>query len=201
MINLVKLFLVFIFTTSVFGQQEDYEESKTNQNLLIYIEGFGGISAISDIGVAGGVELNCQYKKNLFTFRHLDITGFKQEIVSPILPLPIYYETKNDKEYALLYGLRWLQNNHSYSISAGISYNHFSWNDTYIDGNYFVNQENYFGFPFEANVKWFHSKKRSKLIFDSLIPSIGIKIFGSISKNTFLGVGVSVGFGLHKKYY
>jgi hypothetical protein len=108
MINLVKLFLVFIFTTSVFGQQEDYEESKTNQNLLIYIEGFGGISAISDIGVAGGVELNCQYKKNLFTFRYLDITGFKQEIVSPILPLPIYYETKNDKEYALLYGLRWL---------------------------------------------------------------------------------------------
>jgi hypothetical protein len=94
-----------------------------------------------------------------------------------------------------------LQNNHSYSISAGISYNHFSWNDTYIDGNYFVNQENYFGFPFEANVKWFHSKKRSKLIFDSLIPSIGIKIFGSISKNTFLGVGVSGGFGLHNKYY
>jgi hypothetical protein len=200
MINVIKLFLVFIFATSVFGQQVDYVELKNKSNPIIYIEGFGGISAISDIGVAGGVELSYQYKKNLFTFRYIDITGFKQEIVSPILPIPIYYETKNDKEYALLYGLRWLQNNHSYSLSAGISYNHFNWNDKYIDDNSFVNQENYFGFPFEANVKWFHSKKRSKLISDVVIPSVGIKIFGNISKNSFLGVSVSIGFGLHKTY-
>ncbi len=198
--NNALLIACLLFPSFLFAQQVNNTDLKNISNPIIYIEGFSGISAISDVGVAGGVELNYQYIKNLFTFRYIDITGFKQEIVSPILPILIYYETKNDKEYALLYGWRWLRINHSYSISTGVSYNNFNGIDKDINDNPYANQENYFGFPFEVNVKWFQSKKHSKLLWNSVIPSIGIKFFGSISKNSFVAIGVSIGFGLHKTY-
>jgi hypothetical protein len=65
--------------------------------------------------------------------------------------------------------------------------------------NYFKSKS-YVGLPFEANMKWFASKKRSKVIWDILIPSGGVKIFGNISKRSFVGLGGTFGIGFNKKY-
>jgi hypothetical protein len=47
-----------------------------------------------------------------------------------------------------------------------------------------------------------YRKKKSKLIYNAMIPSVGVKLFGHIGIYSFAGVGVSVsvGFGLSKKY-
>ena len=87
-----------------------------------------------------------------------------------------------------MYGKRWLQSNHSYSISSGLSYNHFISNTSNSD---------YIGLPLEANIIWFSSKKKNT-IGNAITPKFGFKLFGSISKNSFVGVGISLGVGYHK---
>lgn len=57
----------------------------------------------------------------------------------------------------------------------------------------------FMGFLSKLIIKDF-TQKRSNLIYNVLIPSVGIKLFGDIGKYTFVGVGVSVGFGLCKHY-
>jgi hypothetical protein len=112
------------------------------------------------------------------------------------------------RENAFMYGRRLVDGNMSYSYGAGISH---------IDREYLMDETNnllkydneqFIGLPFEFNVKWFNSTKQKYRIYE-LIPvgqptsfanSIGFKFYGSISKRSFVGLGITFGLGWHKVY-
>lgn len=197
--KLHKVVFLFTFITTLQAQQISDSDVK-GSNPIIYAEMFGGFSAIKHFGVAGGLEMNYQYKKSLFSFRFTDITGYRREEIILIFPVPIYPETEHIQEYALLYGVRWVKSSHSYSLSTGVSYNNLELEVRDSKSNRYFNYKNYYGVPFEANFKWFYPKRRDKIIFNALIPSVGLKIFGNIAQQSFVGAAVSVGFGWSKQY-
>lgn len=66
----------------------------------------------------------------------------------------------------------------------------------------------YVGVPFEVAINWFKPEKRRVKIY-GLIPvgpatalggSIGFKFFGNVSQNSYAGLGLTYGFGYHRKY-
>lgn len=202
--KLLRIFLVFLFSASMYSQQSD-DAQLEKSNPIIYFEMFGGSSLMNHAGLSGGLELNYQYKKNLFTFRYTNVVGYISNDVNPYFPIPTYYKSEDDLEYALLYGQRWMTDRHSFSVSAGISCNNLDRSRRYYldeeeEYHYNYSYETFFGVPFEANYKWFYPKKRSNLIFNAMIPSVGIKFLGNISKNSYVGVGLTIGFGLPKQY-
>ncbi|MEN2400209.1 hypothetical protein GKZ90_0010500 [Flavobacterium sp. MC2016-06] len=197
--KLLKIIFVFILSSPMFSQQANDAEANENSNPIIYVEGFGGPTVVKNIGISGGVELNCQSGKSLFSFRYINAVGYRQREENYIIA-PRFYKSEDTKEYALLYGGRWLSDNHSYSISAGISRVNMEWAVRDLDDVRHGYYENFYAVPFEANYKWFYSKKKSNLIFNAMIPSVGVKLFGSIGEYSFVGVGVTVGFGFSKHY-
>jgi hypothetical protein len=195
--NLLSIFLVLLFLNSIQAQQTDDTESKEKSNPIIYAEAFGGFVVVQNIGLAGGGELNYQTGKNLFSFRYTNAVGYtrKENYI-----VPTYDKVADNNEFALMYGRRWLKESRSYSISAGLNYNSFEFINRDSDNNRYSNYKYFYGMPFEANYKWYYSKRRSNLIFNMMIPSVGIKLFGSIARNTFVGVGLTLGLGLPKEY-
>lgn len=201
--KLLQIVVALTFSVSLYAQVKDSIQSVKRENPILYFELFGGVSATRYFGYTGGFELNYQYKKSLFSFRYSDVKGLAKETETPlviILILPDFYVSENVKEYALLYGIRNVKQKTSFSISAGISHNYLTKTLKDSEGNFYLRSENYVGFPFEANMKWFASKKRSKMIWDILIPSGGVKLFGSISERSFIGLGGTFGIGFNKKY-
>ncbi|WP_291150513.1 hypothetical protein [Flavobacterium sp. UBA7680] len=193
--KLLKIIFVLILSNSIYAQETNDSELKPKSNPIIYGEAFGGFVGMKHFGLAGGGELNYQYKKHLFTLRYSHESGYvKQDSVFA------FSSVEDNDEYAILYGKRWLTRNHSYSVSAGISSNNLKLSFKDSDDNYYYQYKRFVGVPFEANFKWFAPKKRSSLIFNALTPSIGLKLFGSISKNSFVGAGLVIGFGLPKEY-
>jgi hypothetical protein len=181
---ILHLLIAFTFVCSIYGQE------KKVSNSIIYFEGFGGFSLISDAGFGGGFELNYQKKKDLFSFRVIKVAGYVRDYSKYNLVISQYSRTKHDNEYALLYGKRWLEHNCSYSISGGLSYNHFI-------SDKIIYNKNYIGIPFESNVIWYSSKKKNNL-GNVITPKFGFKLFGNISNNSFIGLGISLGIGYHK---
>ncbi|MDQ6471950.1 hypothetical protein RB619_14965 [Flavobacterium sp. LHD-80] len=196
--TLLWIFLAFVFSNSVSGQEASNLEKEEKTNPIIYFEGFGGFAVARNIGLAGGAELNYQTGKNLFSFRYTNAVGYTQKEENYIVPA---FDKEEDlNEVALMYGRRWLKENHSYSISAGLNYSSIDLINRDFDGNRNSNNKYFYGVPFEANYKRFYSKRRTNLIFNMMIPSVGFKLFGSIAKYSFVGVGVTLGFGLPKDY-
>lgn len=170
------------------------------ENPILYFELFGGISVIRDFGYTAGFELNYQHHKSLFSFRYSDVKSIKEDKEKRLLIIPYYFNSENIKEYALLYGIRNVKQKTSFSVSGGISHNYLTKTLKDSDGNFYLESESYVGFPFELNMKWFASKKRSKMIWDVLIPSGGVKLFGNISERSFIALGGTFGIGFNKKY-
>ncbi|MBP1224144.1 hypothetical protein [Flavobacterium sp. 1355] len=190
--KLLKVIFVLIFTNSIYAQESNHIELKEKSNPIVYAEAFGGFSCMDHFGLIGGGELNYQYKKDIFSFRYSHLAGYvKRDSVFS------FANVEDNDEYALLYGKRWSNNSHSFSVSAGVSSNNLKLTSRDFDN---FQYERFYGMPFEANFKWFYPKRKSHLIYNALIPSIGIKFFGTISKHTFVGVGLSLGFGFSKKY-
>lgn len=199
-IKLLRILFMLFLSNAIFGQQPENLEIEKRSNPIIYFEGFGGLSVVKNLGVSGGVGLNYQLEKSLFTFRYINSAGYRRKNDGPVIIAPSVYKSEDNVELALMYGRRWVKEHHSYSISAGISRNNLELESRDLDGIRTVSTTGFYGFPFEANYKRFYSKKRSNLIYNVLIPSVGIKLFGDIGRYNFVGVGVSVGFGLCKHY-
>lgn len=202
--KLLVIFFVLLISNSILGQVTEEIESREKSNPIIYLESFGGFSVVQSAGFAGGFELNYQTGKSLFTARYTNAAGYSQRVDDDVIVIISRYDKTEDyKEYAVLYGIRWLRRNHSYSISAGISRNNLELISRDFSGEEFmrfVENKNFYSVPFEANYKWFYSKKKSKLVYYALIPSVGLKLFGNIGKYSFAGVGITLGLGLNKKY-
>ena len=195
---IVLLGLFLFFNTLSFAQKKS--------NPIIYIETMFGYSNGGYRGLTGGGNLNYQYKNNLFTVRYLEFTNSKNEGVFIIIP--VYTLVERIKEYGMLYGKRIVEGNTSYSYSAGISLVERKFLDETGTTVLKYNISKAIGFPFELNVKWFNSKKERYRIYE-IIPvgkptafsnSIGFKFYGDISKKSFVGIGITFGFGWHKIY-
>ncbi|MCI9843758.1 hypothetical protein [Flavobacterium pectinovorum] len=198
--KLLQIVVALTFSVSLCAQEKDTIQFVKTGSPILYFELFGGISVIKDFGYTGGFELNYQYKKSLFSFRYSDVKSIKEDKEKRLLIIPYYFASENIKEYALLYGIRNVKQKTSFSISAGISHNYLTKTLKDNEGNFYLRSESYVGFPFEANMKWFSLKKRSKMIWNVLIPSGGVKLFGNISERSFIGLGGTFGIGLNKKY-
>ena len=178
---------------------------KTNPILFadLYFGGAGG----SSHGFSAAGTLNYQYKKHLFTARVGQLSSYKTRLLSPVLPFPLVRLEESIDEYALLYGRRYIAENRAFSFSAGVAFvsrKYFVVNE----GNFFYVRKNAVGLPFEASVKWFKRRRVPYHIY-GIIPigkptafgnSFGFKVLGNVSKTTFVGIGVTFGFGYHKYY-
>ena len=124
--------------------------------------------------------------------------------------IPFYTTIKKIEEYALLYGKRSVDDDSSFSYSAGIAIVKYSELDEVnsVQNNLKYIDQNFIGFPIECNVKWFKATKKKYRIYE-LIPvgrptalgnSFGFKAFANISKQSFVGIALTFGFGMHKIY-
>ncbi|HEX8269362.1 MAG TPA: hypothetical protein VF581_05680 [Flavobacterium sp.] len=177
-------------------------------NPVIFAEIYGGFAAGSSSGWTGGFDLNYQYKKDLLTVRYLRLTGLRSDpIVIGFAAFPSYKRIDEIHEYAILYGKRYIRDNKSYSCSVGIA----KMNREFLklqDGLYVEYAGKYIGVPFECNVKWFKPEKKRIRLY-GILPvgkptaigaSFGFKFFGTISKTSYVGAGISLGYGYHKQY-
>ncbi|WP_374445460.1 hypothetical protein [Epilithonimonas sp.] len=195
--------IIFIFIFSLVSSQ------KTNP--IIYAD--LGIGYARDLTKNGGIlqygSLNYQNKKNLFTFRYSEINQLGVSFLNMgLLALPILSNDIKMEEIALLYGRRYIDDNFSYSFSAGLSTNNYIQKLKTEDNNYYKDRSRYIGIPLEFGIKWFKKDKSPYRIYE-LIPvgrptgfgnSIGFKLLGNISKHSYVGLGVDFGIGYHKEY-
>jgi len=199
----VCIVAVLFICNSSLGQEK--------KNPILFAEMVVGYSNGSIKGMTGMGSLNYQFNNNLLTFRSLEIIDNKK--VGSLFFLPVLILEERLNEYSFLYGRRFVDENSSMSYSVGIAYlkrefllDDLSTIDNYDSLNY--GKDSYIGLPFEFNIKWFNSKKERYRIYE-LIPvgkpvsfanSIGFKFYGTLSKTTFIGIGVSFGLGWHKEY-
>ncbi len=178
-------------------------DSIVKTNSIIFADIYLGAARInSDLALGSSFGLNYQFSKNLFTIRVSQIAQLQSYT---IFVVPIIEDVSRNEEYALMYGRRWIDDDSSLSVSLGVSYNQFK-SDRFE--NVFQNQSNHFGFPIEANIRWFKSSKKRVKIY-GLLPvgrptglggSFGFKFLANISKHSFFGFGLVYSFGFHKQY-
>lgn len=209
------LFLMLPFLGLGKGFVDNDSIQKTNP--ILFGEGYFGIGAGNSFGFLWGANFNFQHKKDLFTFRYVGYSGsennkVRTRTIAHIMIFPSIVNVEKTSGFSLLYGKRHIKNKTSYSYSIGlgmVSQDRRKYNSTI---NEYGNWENntYLGFPFELNYKWFKAKKQRFRAYYGLIPigkkkvafgrSIGFKLYGDISKNSHLGIGITYGFGTHKEY-
>jgi hypothetical protein len=149
----LKMFRSILLITCLLSFHEAlYSQTQEKQNPVIFLEETLGGTFGDAGGIAVGIGLNYQVKRNLFTVRYTGTAKFNIDIISPLVPLPYPSLNSSLDEVGLLYGQRFINNGHAYSISLGVSYNHFRIYDKSTSARYDVNSE-YIGLPFEANIK------------------------------------------------
>lgn len=188
-----------------------FSQDTIRTNPIFFAETFvGGGGSFSGYGgfMYGGTA-SFQHKKDFFTVRYIQHPEFKLRFaVAGTVGLPIIKSRFKNTEIAVMYGKRHIKNSVSYSYSGGISTNDFQ--TKYVDANNQVYRvvEQHLGFSYELNVKWFNSRKERYRIY-MIVPvgkpiafgrSFGFKLVGNISKHSYVGVGMTYGFGWHKNY-
>ncbi|MEE9349432.1 MAG: hypothetical protein V3U80_05235 [Flavobacteriaceae bacterium] len=193
-----KILLILFFISTVINAQEN----NTKKNHIIYADLFMGLQTS---GFFSGGSLNYQQKKQLFTLRITESIDLK---TAYFFGFPFVNKEDKNIEFATLYGYRKLYDNFSFSVSTGISYNSFRIRVPIDNEFYYLNKDTYLALPFEFNIKWFKRKKRKFKIY-YLIPvgkktsfgsNFGFKVIGNVSKRAYLGLGIVIGFGNHKRY-
>lgn len=179
-------------------------QEKTNP--IIFTEFMLGYAGGSSQGLASGINLNYQKGNHLLTLRYHNVIEFKTDF---FLYFPIASHTiEQVDDIGLLYGRRKIQDNFSYSYSAGIALVKKRELISEENNNFVYEKDQAVGLPFEFSIKWFNRDKERYRIY-YLIPvgkptsfsrSIGFKFFGNVSKTTYMGLGLTYGFGWHKNY-
>lgn len=183
-------------------------QNTKKQNPIIFMETLLGMSFGQAGGLSGGLGLNHQFNKNLFSIRYTGSINFDADYaVVGFVAFPVIRQNSTSEEFSALYGLRFTGERRSFSISAGGSYNKFAKQYENEFGERFKNRIRYLGFPYEFNVKWYRRYKERLRIYwipvgkpTSLGPSFGFKLFGNFSKKSYVGTGITLGFGYHKKF-
>ena len=173
--------------------------------------------AFFDVSIGGAIgqldglminsSVNYQTKHHLFTLRGNYLLEVQAGFINDVLLIPVPERTIAAYEIGGLYGYRKEMNSFSYHIAAGVSYNHIKES---LQNDVLVFKENLIGVPYEIGFK-LYKKKRRPLYLASFIPvevgpptalsrSIGLKIIGNLAKRSYIGLGISWGFGFHKVY-
>jgi hypothetical protein len=200
------IILLLLFTT-IYSQAQQQKKHIIYSNMF-----FGGAFAPiqGNREFIYGVTLHYHQKNNFFSLRYSENTRlFNNDVYqSPLSDFPIEYTKKVNKEVAILYGLLWTYKSHSLSLSAGISTNDNINKLTDNNKEQFLVYDHYFATPFEININFFKPNKNKYKLY-GVIPigkptgfgrSIGFKILGNISKNNYIGFGITYGWGIHKVY-
>jgi hypothetical protein len=185
-----------------------FGQTGQKSNPVLFSEFFAGYSGGSGGGLSAGVALNFQSKRSLFTARYLGTVKINS-MLPLLLIFPIFFAEPFSglEETSLLYGRRFVDDGSAFSFSAGLSYNRFTVYGKDSNNTRVASTTYYAGVPFEANINWFKAnKKRLRVLFmpvgkpSSFGGSFGVKLFGNISRNSFVGLGLVFGIGFHKKY-
>ncbi|MDB5017933.1 MAG: hypothetical protein JWQ84_2765 [Mucilaginibacter sp.] len=200
----VLLIILIFFSAAAFSQ----DAVKTNP--VIYGDAGLGIPLTGTGGIQFNTSFNYQVKKSLFTLRLIEIESYKSAAkpLSSYTIWPGFTNSGNMTEVGFLYGWRTVSRAHSFSFSAGVSFNDRTTNytDSYNQKKYTENR--YPGIPFEINVLWFKSSKKGYHIYN-IFPvgkptgfgnSIGFKLSGNLSQHSYLSLGLVMGIGYHKQY-
>jgi hypothetical protein len=188
--------------SSIIGQEKQDSIHKKANPIFFADLGLGYTNG-SLKGLTGVFSLNYQNKNNLFTFRHLEIVTYDN--IDFFFIIPYNVETRRIREYAVLYGKRYIENGTSYHFSGGFSYHTYQQKKD----NDIIASESFIGFPLEAGMSWFTDKKQRFRILYGLIPvgkptsfgrSIGFKLYANIARRTYVGIGLTFGLGWHKVY-
>jgi len=183
--------------------QEKQDSIGEKSNSIFFADLGLGYSNGTLNGLTGVLSLNYQKKNNLFTFRHLEI--IKYDNIDFFIIIPYNVETRRIREYAVLYGKRYIEDGTSYHFSGGFSYNTYQQRKE----NDIIASESFIGFPIEAGISWFKDKKERFRILYGLIPvgkptsfgrAIGFKLYANIARRSYVGIGVTFGLGWHKVY-
>ncbi len=211
--------LVFTFFTLCF-LQNTYCQNTTNLNTtstnktnnpIVFLDVlFAYGNTFNEFtGFDSGISVNYQQKNNLYTFRYNHVEEIKTEMV-PIGygAIPVVVTDHFSDECALLYGKRYIFNDTAISFSGGPGLYLYTQNLENNIGNTFEDTSSLFSFAYEITIKWFKGKKKPYRIYN-IIPvsrptsfghSIGFKFVGNFSKYSYVGFGLSYGWGWHKKY-
>ena len=177
-------------------------------NSIFYADLMLGGSSISGGSFNSSFTLNYQNKNNLFSFRRslskkIDDDG---GIVFWALPISVLDTKLGSSENSFLYGKRFVKNEFSYAFSTGISFLKHNELNVLLDD--IINQDNFIGLPIEISLSWF-KKDKEKIKLFGLFPlgketgfgmSSGLKFYGTISKKSYFGAGLVIGFGYYKNY-
>lgn len=205
-----RLGFIVLFLWTYFVHSQD-NESKTKENPIVFAEGNFGFGNGSADGLVIGYTLNYQFKGNLLTFRNNYLASKNKDRdkgLSRALIFPAYVQGNSINEYALLYGRRLIFDGSSLGFSLGISTNNAVYRNE-IDDSIQRTSVNYMAIPYEVSFKLFKRDKSRYRVLYGLIPigsptafsrSFGVKLFGSLGKESYLGIGFTFGFGWHKKY-
>ncbi|SEP79895.1 hypothetical protein SAMN05421824_0347 [Hyunsoonleella jejuensis] len=208
----MNTFSTYLFTFFCFFKcfsQQQTDSTKQDVNPISYIEGMFGYAGGSSHGVTLGAQINFQKDKSLYTFRYHNQTRVNYDTaVIGFVAIPYFYSDLKIDEYAFLFGRRFIDKNKSYSFSLGLSSNSQSLKSTLNDEINWTTS-NYIGVPFELNIKWFKRKKKRFRAYYGLIPigketsfgrSFGFKLYGNIGSISYIGLGITFGYGWHKIY-
>ena len=183
---------IFTIILLLYGLQ-NFAQEIIPKNSFIFLETSIGIFTYdASGGMSFSISANYQHKNNLFKIGRvlLSSTPFNIDIDKVVQT-----DYKEKRETSFLYGKRYIKNGFSYSFLGGIS-------------TASTSEFNFIGLPLEFNLRWFKSKKE-RMRFLGLIPfgkptgigfSNGLKLFGSISKHSYIGLSYTVGFGYYKIY-
>lgn len=202
---MIKKNFISVFFLISFFQIMSQNDSIQKTNPIIYFEVSAGIARLNS-NVTANVNFASifQKNKNLFTVRFSESSVINGRL---FIFFPIVVQETINSEFAFLYGRRWLQDNSSTSLSLGVSYNDFKDEFDLNADSYSINST-HIGFPFEANIKWFKSRKKRVRIY-GLLPvgkptglggAFGFKLSGNISSKSYVSLGLVYSFGFHKQY-
>jgi len=180
----ILVLILIVFISSLINKTQAQEQSFTNPIgfLEIFVGPYGG----ENKGIFLGSEINYQWNKNLMTIRY---SSLQESGDSKLLRQTT---NANTDELAILYGLRKINNSHSLSGSAGLSYNVYKSNSR---NENIGTKDKYIGLALEANIKWFKYKTDSPFNV-----GFGLKLSGNISKRSYVGLSTVLSLGWHKIY-
>jgi hypothetical protein len=190
--------------------QNTTDTLSVRSNPITYIDLLGGYTNGEIKGYSFGTSLNMQNNKDLFTFRTLYSAEINKDVnfLEALSIAPLFKGGNSINEYAVLYGKRFIDNNLAYSISLGISSNLKKHKVVQNNSKIWIRNQ-YIGIPFEINFNLFKPRKKRFRALYGLVPlgkptgfgrSFGFKLYGNIAKTSYIGIGLTFGYGWHKKY-
>jgi hypothetical protein len=205
-INRKSLLICFL---AALGYKTVHAQDKEKAPPILFAEGYFGSSTGRAPGLTAGAALNYQLHHHFLTARYLANTDLRLGVVAVgMVGFPTIRERGNLEEFSFMYGRRWVEQGHSFSLSMGLSYNTYTTKHLDPANQRFKTESFYWGVPFEANVKWFKRSRERYRVY-GILPvgpptgfghSFGIKAFGNVSGRTFFGLGLVSGLGFHKRY-